>query len=1216
MQSAFDKFSAWVVWQYADTAATITLRNGEHLHSTLGNYLIALTTGVNDDPSKLILLEYYLTKVQFESVQRDMRKNAIDRIILHLNIPSGCLRIHYLQIANDRPGLTTVAPETTQLPNPDIDSFKLSHIPDNALYAISAARWLPGATAVNLYDIRVQNGQTIREIVQQRSTTEKCSFGSLFGRPYYYIDAKPVNGMMLNEFEDVLNADEKESSLGLFLVRQATLQDIKRYVKKHCVERLQDVTRSTWFLVSESVPFETCFQYHSTVHEVAYLENYSIVYWLRSQGSPTSIGKYFTVGFRNEYDSIPPAPGWLNVLVSNETDGSSTYLHRLVTSIKKADPFRMIACLQAIEMIEVLQQPDTATIDQMHSFFNAQTDLERLSVSTGQLLLLVDNTTMDANQELATEELIKFLNAVNNNQTQRITVWVVGNSAMWTRFTADCKHAAIKYAMPELDEDQRKSYISRIMSVTIDRAEEILESMISSNNRNTTQHLFGNLFFLTILAEAFDDVTLDDVKGTTLSCWWIDAMEQFVWKHIATEGSVELKEVELQCYQRTCSSFNNSTTRPTAGKRSLHRTVATFLAARYLAQHPQVIDVDKYRHLGRELIDLLLFRHSPLAIAVLQNDVESVRQKQQNFPQELITTTDCLQRNLLHIVHSAVEIEDILLSSALPMEQQCPQLNNWTPLHAAIDRMDWTFVDRLLAKGATINDRTSKLHTMSVSELGDVFCDCIAASCTTLIGWILEHRPDYNITQQDIYTLSVYEEFDEQLLFCLLTIAEKQRLPAREQPYRFIWGNSALDNAVENGHIELAAFLVERLCFEPTDDFRDLQIRHQEQPQLKQYDQLFDFCSKGDLLAVCRLMEQHSLDPQYEYKDTNLFIQAVCSGSLELVRHLYERCGFDKRIDDRDQNGHTAMHEALAGNHETIVRFLIEHGSNVNISKIRTDLDLLPNDCADIDTSDFFTLIGCGWQRLERLKIDYNRFNDGELLLHYYIRYMDDPDEATFRFLLSQYTDVDVRASTTELRCGETPLHLALQYGNKICRKLLLDAGADVRAKSLRHGLTSLHFAIMGRAERSMIQRLIEEYGIEVNTRDERGRSISFYMPLDTELYRWLVDRYQFDASAPDNAGRTVLHHWIIKNSFFVRAQVEYLLQIPRISQALADNHGRLALHYAVEVGSLALARLLLKYRLDLLHIPDNEGLSAVQLAQKLKHSIICKFFQSIARHN
>ncbi|XP_041760871.1 uncharacterized protein LOC121587788 [Anopheles merus] len=1211
LRNTFDRFSVWILLRHAaSSAASVNLIHGKNVHPDLCNYMVALTRTENNGILELAILEHHLTKAQFEAVPEDARNETIDRMVHFSNVPSSqCSVQYYLHITNEWPTLQSVASPMILLRNRDLHSFDISSITTSDLCAISAARELSDARNRNVLDVGSCSGHTIRQVFQRilsKSDTMVSQADSPHTPAQFPIDARSVNGIKLEDLTALLNANERREGpppLGLFLVRQANLEAIRLYVKKCCVDQLKDVTHSTWFLVSETIPFETNFPDHATVHEVAYVTDYGLVFWLRSRGPPTPVATHFTVSCWDEYDAVPPAPGWLNILVSNSSDGSTTYLEHLAASAKRTNPFQSIILLQAIDMMEVLLQPLLSWFDKLCQLIDAQqSEHTRHVVDTVSVILLVDHAIADDGSDLMAEAFVQFFNAINDSTIQRrVTVWIAGDDVLWTRFAANCKHSAMKYTMPKLNDDEQwQKWLSRMLpkDSKVD-AKLALRNITANNGPLDGLPCFGTIFACTVLAEYITD-RADDMVNGKLCCWWIDAMEHYVWKHIVPAGSNELQQLEEYCYERVFLPSTDHTKHFSSHSRIKHRTLQTLLAVQHLVKHPKLIKLAHFQRVGHDIIDLLLFRYSTVGIAVLHHHLDPVRQ---SSVEELRSITDCLQRNLLHVVHGSKEIADLLLSAEVPLEQQCVgQLNHWTPILAAIERKDWPLVDRLLAKGAKLSPRQAKLHPMPVSELEELVCDCIAENCTTLIVWVLENRPDYRITQQNVYTLSVYEEFDADLLFRLLTLAEEQGLTGRD-PYRYIFDNSALDNAVEDERFELANFLVERLHFEATDAFNELRQQYEQNPQFNDYKRLHSLCRDGAFAMVRQMIEEKCLDAQQEYDGSNIFIQAASSGNLELVQYLCETHGFHARIDDRDEHGFTAMRQAMVQGHQPIVLFLRKHNATVNPSWMQQSSNVSAVDDSEIDTEDFLALIACDRERLARLSIDYNRYEGGELLLHCYIRYVDEPDDDIFRFLLAQYDNVDIRTDvSSELRCGETPLHLAYQSGNKRCREILLASGADIYAKSLRHGLTTLHFAVMGSAEKEIIEQLLDVYGFDVNTRDERGRTISFYMPVKSKLYHWLIERYQFDPCAADNNGQTVLHHRVIKNSFFARAEIEFLLQTLQVPQSHTDARGRLPLHYAVEADNCPIVRLLLKYRQDLCNVPDSKGLTVVQIAQHLPH--------------
>ncbi|XP_052869857.1 uncharacterized protein LOC128275409 [Anopheles cruzii] len=1206
LRKAFDAFSIWVLTQYISLHTTIKLVCGQNINQKLRNYLVALVVHLKTRKTELLILEHRLTLRDYEESSRSFQNYVSSKAHEYFGISTATSVKHYLNIYNEWPAIEATDPSIVVLKLCDLNLSILAAIPQNVLCAISSIRKHTEAKDRCVYEIRFSNGKTLRKILQEAVSLQSESTKTLPIEPYYFTEPDPLNGISLLDLADDLNADCKTAApFGLFIVRQGTLDDIKRYIKKNCIDREEDLIPSTWFLVSNTTAFEDTFQTHETVHEVSYLQDYGIVFWLRSKGAQTAIAKHFTINFDDQYDSVPPAPSSINVLISNETNGSTTYLQNLQITSKRSHPFRITTRLNAWDVTDILRQQNTRVEDALCHLFCASTELECFAVKTGQLLLLIDHATKEYCSSKEINLLVNFLNNIVHIAGPRLSVWIVGDDFFWEAIVANSVNPVAKHTLPALNEAEQRKCLELLVKDSCEDVQTILEKAVNNNSRQQEENVLGNVFFIFLISEAVNN---GGQSKTAASFSYTALQEHFIGNHLGAAGSARLEQLEEECF--SCAMGDLTIAKKQVRTINMHRALRNLLAAEYLLHHPEKIDIKAYRTVGRKLIDELLFRHCPLAMAVLHHDVERARGMLQHCtPKNLLSITDCLQRNLLHIVHQSAEIMDLLLSTnGFAIEQKCPQLNNWTPLQLADDGEDWPIVDKLLANGAN-SSSVLKLHTMSTPELSATFDVCISGNYVALIEWFLENRTDLQISQYNIYNLSVFNEFDQSLIFRLLALAKEQKLPDREPPYKFIWDNSALDNAVADNRYELAAFLVEHLAFQPTPEFRELENAHLDTLNLHDYETLFDLCRRGKLNEMCSIMEEKSLDPLHEYDGSNLLILSAAKGHLKIVQFLFEKCGFADRLDHRDKLGNSAISEAKLHGHELVVEYLQQHGATLDALEADLQSD-------NVHKTSFEMLLQCNEETLAALSVDYLRFESGELFLHHYIRCIEVPNQKLFRFLLSRYDTVDVRTSTTdgdENQHGETALHVALRSGNEICVKILLECGANVNATSHKHKLSSLHFAIMNDAvSEKMIEQLIAGYGIDVNAVDERGRTIAFYLSPNKRLWRLLIDRYELDMIKPDNQGHTVLHHAVMDNSYFAAVKVEFLLRFLHFPQTHTDKDGRLPLHRAVEMNKHAIVALLLKYRQDLLHVPDCKGITAVQLAQKKTYESISKMFLSL----
>jgi ankyrin repeat protein len=106
--------------------------------------------------------------------------------------------------------------------------------------------------------------------------------------------------------------------------------------------------------------------------------------------------------------------------------------------------------------------------------------------------------------------------------------------------------------------------------------------------------------------------------------------------------------------------------------------------------------------------------------------------------------------------------------------------------------------------------------------------------------------------------------------------------------------------------------------------------------------------------------------------------------------------------------------------------------------------------------------------------------------------------------LLANKADPNSLASgpTSGSEFAQAPLQIAASMGNLRMASMLVDAGAQVNAKT-KAGRVALHFAAIGN-HLDLIRFLIER-GAEVNTRDGEGIS-----PLDEAVWRGIWKRLRF----------------------------------------------------------------------------------------------------------
>mmetsp|Transcript_8607 Transcript_8607/g.35869 ORF Transcript_8607/g.35869 Transcript_8607/m.35869 type:complete len:472 (+) Transcript_8607:201-1616(+) len=201
-------------------------------------------------------------------------------------------------------------------------------------------------------------------------------------------------------------------------------------------------------------------------------------------------------------------------------------------------------------------------------------------------------------------------------------------------------------------------------------------------------------------------------------------------------------------------------------------------------------------------------------------------------------------------------------------------------------------------------------------------------------------------------------------------------------------------------------------------------------------------------------------------KDLVRFIQAAKDGQLADLKDVVLKCKVDF-VDKRDEQDWSALFWATFNGHFDVVKYLVE---------------VMSADVTQVDTQGRSALyLSCGWGG--------ESGESGELT----------------KFLIDSGADISL--VTTD---GWSPLYLTAFRGKANAAEHLLAAGADLLqcdskgrsplaiAKATKHGkmvpiLTKAAVSRMFDATRegksSVLQTLIEEYGLDVNQRDEEGRT-------------------------------------------------------------------------------------------------------------------------------
>ncbi|CAH0728375.1 unnamed protein product, partial [Brenthis ino] len=299
-----------------------------------------------------------------------------------------------------------------------------------------------------------------------------------------------------------------------------------------------------------------------------------------------------------------------------------------------------------------------------------------------------------------------------------------------------------------------------------------------------------------------------------------------------------------------------------------------------------------------------------------------------------------------------------------------------------------------------------------------------------------------------------------------------------------------------------------------------------------------------------------------------------------------------------DDGGRSCLHLTCLLDNEEGTNLLLDYGADPNIWDSTVERKATPLHCAASanSLSCVMTLIKHG--------ADVNAGLSEHSPLHYAV--LSDAPEVV-NALLEAGACPDTPQVFTE-----TPLHVAASLGSASCMKLLLDAGADVRAAFGPGRATALHLAAVdGHAECAI---LLLEHGAHIDWPNSRGQTSLHLAALaqSVEVVELLVSK-RADVRARDIDGRTPLHGAIVRGA---RAcDVARMLLAVGADPNAPDNFGYTPVHIAALNEFSACVLLLLDYGGDVT-LRTNGGVSALSFIVRRVPDVIprylCKFDDAV----
>ncbi|XP_045538000.1 transient receptor potential channel pyrexia isoform X1 [Papilio machaon] len=378
---------------------------------------------------------------------------------------------------------------------------------------------------------------------------------------------------------------------------------------------------------------------------------------------------------------------------------------------------------------------------------------------------------------------------------------------------------------------------------------------------------------------------------------------------------------------------------------------------------------------------------------------------------------------------------------------------------------------------------------------------------------------------------------------------------------------------------------VETFRVKPSRDIWELEDILDVLRQLPHAEELLTILESGHYDDVIHFIME--TEPKISMKTAMLWASWLGKSAL-LTRLL--KLGADPN--SADLSGRTCLHLSCLVANEECVKLLLDHGADPNKWDSLSEKKATPLHCA------------ASAKCLKCVKVlishgaDVNAGLSDRSPLHYAV--LSDAPEVVDALLAAGACPDTPQVFT------ETPLHVAASLGSDSCMKLLLDAGADVRAALGPGRTTALHLAAVdGHAE---CARLLLDHGAYIDCPNSRGQTSLHLAALaqSIEVVELLVGR-RADVKARDIDGRTPLHGSIVRGA---RAcDVARLLLSVGADPNAPDNFGYTPLHIAALNEFSACVLLLLDYGADVT-LRTNGGVSALSFIVRRVPDVVPRYLR------
>ncbi|CAB0030052.1 unnamed protein product [Trichogramma brassicae] len=333
---------------------------------------------------------------------------------------------------------------------------------------------------------------------------------------------------------------------------------------------------------------------------------------------------------------------------------------------------------------------------------------------------------------------------------------------------------------------------------------------------------------------------------------------------------------------------------------------------------------------------------------------------------------------------------------------------------------------------------------------------------------------------------------------------------------------------------------------------------------------------RNDNLEAAEWLLRRGADPSKAAKNGLIPLHVVCKASPadgDLAKVFFKRAGRRIRVDGRDEEGNAPLHLALNRGNKRTVKLLLKRGADPNLANAEGETPLH---------------VVCS-----------ERINDAVELAETLIEYGGDR----------------LRIDAVG-KLGRTPLHLALNNGNKRLIELLLKAGADLDSPDAE-GETGLHMACRkyddDDDDNDDILKMIffKSKSSRIDARNRWGDT-PLHLALRNNrkrITKWLLRRGA-DPNAPNERGQTPLHAMTQPRPRDDRL-VKMFFRVSRGSELridAQDDEGSAPLHLAVRRGHARALELLLRRGADP-NVIDARGATPLHRVCEDRHELAELFF-------